>query len=87
MKVMSDAEVIFMLESEAKKKWCPMTRFHSVGACYSYDNKPCTPENKFGEASKDSPLCIGSACMLWIEKWPPPQPRGYCGLTRGDIHG
>lgn len=52
-----------MTEEEAKKKWCPMTRFHR-----GYDGDVYT--NKISGSAKedDCTLCVASDCMLWQEE-------------------
>jgi len=46
-----------MTEEEARKKWCPMVRFHVVDDSVE-DNK-----NRYKDS--ESVLCIASDCMMW----------------------
>ena len=42
-------------EQEAKTKWCPQARVDS------------TASNRTGLAdARNAPMCIGSACMMWV---------------------
>ena len=50
-----------MTEEQAKKKWCPMVRFHVVGG------NVWSNEYGDGEPSQDSTKCIASECMMWRE--------------------
>jgi len=75
-----------MTEDEAKTKWCPMVRFHVVGAARGtvvgvYANKPLgVTSGEDGMVTMDSPLCIGSACMMWRQTSALTK-EGYCGLA------
>ena len=76
-----------MKESEAREKWCPMTRFHATRENV-YHNKLIEDDNDSGEASAESANCIGSDCMMW--RWNrdafaggsgrAEPTKGYCGL-------
>jgi len=80
-----------MTESEARKRWCPFTR-------YAHRNAPTGGNRLMNSAGTDDitkASCIASDCMAWrwlpIEEQkhikaiesnkPPPARRGYCGLA------
>jgi hypothetical protein len=76
-----------MMESEAKTKWCPFTRFHVTDSGDVYSNRL---------GGDTYATCLGSACMAWratdneTPPWdgktglePRSQPAGYCGMARG----
>lgn len=75
-----------MTESEAKTKWCPMTR-----APIEIDDRLVAGNTMKvpGSAETTITTCIGSACMLWREHGPlspdykprPDEVGGYCGLA------
>jgi hypothetical protein len=72
-----------MTEEQARKKWCPMTRFlyaegDSSRGVYAVAVNTDRPES----------LCVGSECMMW--RWDEKEEEahgldgtecGYCGLA------
>jgi hypothetical protein len=74
-----------MVEEDAKKKWCPMVRFHKGLDGDIYCSRPV------GVVDDDAAKCIGSDCMLW--KWDEEkehfrqlreysETEGHCGLVK-----
>lgn len=78
-----------MTEQEAKKKWCPMVRFH-VAQDRVWSNKLGG-----GAVTENTDKCIGIDCMMWRNLQSMPMmdmyegvkireysvPAGYCGLA------
>ena len=75
-----------MIETEAKTKWCPMTRYRTV-KFKDIDGNVTGTEGLSNLPTNDS-YCIASACMAWREikkQTTPSTPDevlgGYCGLA------
>ena len=52
-----------MKEEEARKKWCPMARFHVIEAEVEESNR-----QGFGNGmGYKNNHCITSDCMMWVE--------------------
>jgi hypothetical protein len=66
----------YISEAEAAKRWCPLARVVS----YTADPVMVVAANR---AAKETPVCLGGACMAW--RWshqdtgPSDPPTGYCG--------
>jgi hypothetical protein len=75
---------MFLTESEAEKKWCPLGRMRSPSGAFNRVPPPNFWERVydrlFGFMSPKnvSRNCLGSKCAVW--RWADAQ-RGYCGLA------
>lgn len=68
-----------MLESEARTKWCPMSR---VFLDYSDETgNSMTAANRGLSPNAVSDRCIGSACMMLRKLEKPFEKEVYCGLA------
>ncbi len=70
-----------MLETEAKKSWCPFSR---VPQDYNVSNSDMhIMVVAVNRANDGSPIgeCIGSQCMAWRPIYESGNGHGYCGLA------
>jgi hypothetical protein len=67
-----------MKELDAKTKWCPMARVHVMGQSNTASNRFLYP---YSEEYTPKVKCIGSGCMLWVDRSDMSDKMGYCGLV------
>ena len=71
-----------MLESEAKKKWCPFARIvddtRESGAFGPYNRLMLAEDDTTEDTLCIRACCVGSDCMAWLER----RDGGICLLMR-----